>query len=1154
MSSRGSYGGDDRCGGARPSDQRPEQSSGPVSWPALQTSEGRGAPASGGRGHGNRPPDFFPGVSKEIGRKPQAVDVASFSAASVQFPESDSGELAEQVQSTPVKTTLPPATSTVTQPVQISSSSTSVQFPEFGFRQSRANQFLVQVAERDLYHYDVLISPEVISEKVNRAVMKTLVSTYGESHLGKRTPAYDGRKSLFTAGPLPFESIEFVLDLKDKKVAGSSSSSKERQFKVAIKLASRHVLFQLQQLLERKTREAPYETFQVLDCFLRDLLPSQEYIAIGRSLMDGIGIEYFSSYLQSLRLTQIGFSLNTDVSARSSYEPLLRDFNRPMIDSDRVMEMINGARVASWTCLSFSTSIDRDLAQEFCKQLIGICVTKGMEFNPRPAIPFISCQSQRIEEAVIDIHKRAPGLQLLMVILPDVTGSHRKIKRVCEKKLGIVSQCCQPNDVRKLSKQYMENVALKINVKTGRRNTVLDDAITDSERLIGAAANNQPAVMIEDAWFASVPVPVGMTRRGRRQIRAWRQRQQPQQPTEMQLFDVECSDEQKLDPEFSDDLTPYEMNVTPHNKQFMVKPARSKVLAKVPKEMRNRLRVSKSVPITKVLAKTLLGAKRMKYLGETERADDSLYLSDSNGQMFIYFPTVEPGEEYVGEEMARNLIEESVGPVRDQWNHPLCWDFCLGDLVSSSAVLYGQMTTYKPLSQGYVCQNMDKKLYGSKLTPQSDLTDKKTHSCYMASLYEGLQFAKETGIPLASQEELLEEEWNCNYETVVSSEEKFFKIKEVYRYFELKDALVRLKTHAVGATLICFKGWEEEGIYMGPKENAPHQVTMLSYCDIDGKKAIRCKMSNGDHTANGGYIHVSPAVMLIDAGSARKKSNSFTCWEKPTHLLYDFYSVEMEPGEYGVKLQESDIERENNKQFRLDFPQTDQTGRGRGGRRGRGRGGRRGRGRGPRRTRSGMPGNSSLKVSTQPPAFEVSHLVGGHDENGPSLYYTDPCGTFRPCNEKSIGPGSEGADNSLQEQFNQPPPFEVSHLIAGHDENGLSLYYTDPCGTFRPCNAEAIGPGSEGADSSLQEQFNQDLSLPEAETIAVPILKQLMDDDKVTPNNVDLSLQEAETIDVTILKQLVEDKATPNNVDIAKVAPADHLYTPQEVEAVIASL
>ena len=40
-----------------------------------------------------------------------------------------------------------------------------------------------------------------------------------------------------------------------------------------------------------------------------------------------------------------------------------------------------------------------------------------------------------------------------------------KIKRICETKLGIVSQCCKPTNLTRLSKLYFENVPLKINVK-----------------------------------------------------------------------------------------------------------------------------------------------------------------------------------------------------------------------------------------------------------------------------------------------------------------------------------------------------------------------------------------------------------------------------------------------------------------------------------------------------------------------------------------------------------------------------------------------------------------------------------------------------------------------------------------------------------------
>ncbi|KAL6204924.1 hypothetical protein ACLB2K_022191 [Fragaria x ananassa] len=69
-------------------------------------------------------------------------------------------------------------------------------------------------------------------------------------------------------------------------------------------------------------------------------------------------------------------------------------------------------------------------------------------------------------------------LQLLIVILPDFSdSSYGKIKRTCETELGIVSQCCEPKKVKTFNTQYLENLALKINVKVGGRNTVLNDAI-----------------------------------------------------------------------------------------------------------------------------------------------------------------------------------------------------------------------------------------------------------------------------------------------------------------------------------------------------------------------------------------------------------------------------------------------------------------------------------------------------------------------------------------------------------------------------------------------------------------------------------------------------------------------------------------------------
>ena len=53
------------------------------------------------------------------------------------------------------------------------------------------------------------------SKAVNRSIIAELVRLYKESDLGMRLPAYDGRKSLYTAGPLPFSWREFKIKVVD---------------------------------------------------------------------------------------------------------------------------------------------------------------------------------------------------------------------------------------------------------------------------------------------------------------------------------------------------------------------------------------------------------------------------------------------------------------------------------------------------------------------------------------------------------------------------------------------------------------------------------------------------------------------------------------------------------------------------------------------------------------------------------------------------------------------------------------------------------------------------------------------------------------------------------------------------------------------------
>ncbi|XP_058004168.1 protein argonaute 5 isoform X2 [Hevea brasiliensis] len=553
----------------------------------------------------------------------------------------------------------------------------------------KANHFLVEIADRDLCRYDVTITPEVASKKVKRYIISQLVSMYRESHLGNRMPAYDGRKGLYTAGPLPFESKEFVIKLVDENngAGSSASTTKESHFQVAIKFASKADIHHLRRFLSGRQMDAPQEMIQVLNIVLRASI-SENYSTVGRTLFspnfgprDGLGdgIEYWRGYYQSLRPTQMGLSFNIDVSATSFFEPImvtefvakyfsLKDMSRPLSEQEHIkikeglkglrvelshrenaechritsvsdqplnqiffnlddnntnmsvvqyfrerynielsytslpalqlqarsdsnpiylpMELcrivegqrysrnlnlrqviallkatcqrpherensikriirqnnysgdelvrnefgiqvkeeltfinarvlpppmlkyhetggeasvvprlgqwnminkkvVNGGRVEFWTCVNFSLRVNQNVPVEFCRQLIEMCVSKGMEFNPNPILPIQSANPSQIGKALADVHKQCTAklsngkkrLQLLIIILPDVSGSYGEIKRVCETELGIVSQCCLPRKAARLSKQYFENVALKINVKAGGRNTVLNDAI-----------------------------------------------------------------------------------------------------------------------------------------------------------------------------------------------------------------------------------------------------------------------------------------------------------------------------------------------------------------------------------------------------------------------------------------------------------------------------------------------------------------------------------------------------------------------------------------------------------------------------------------------------------------------------------------------------
>ncbi|KAI5480610.1 20S proteasome subunit alpha 5 [Pseudohyphozyma bogoriensis] len=95
----------------------------------------------------------------------------------------------------------------------------------------------------------------------------------------------------------------------------------------------------------------------------------------------------------------------------------------------------------------------------------------------------------------------------------------------------------------------------------------------------------------------------------------------------------------------------------------------------------------------------------------------------------------------------------------------------------------------------------------------------------------------------------------------------------------------------------------------------------------------------------------------------------------------------------------------------------------------------------------------------------------------------------------------EGAD---EEEATMSRPFGVALLIAGIDERGPQLYHADPSGTFMRYEAKAIGSGSEGAQSELQDSYSKSMTLKDAQVLALKVLKQVMEE-KLDHNNVQLA-------------------------------------------------
>ncbi|KAG6587931.1 Protein argonaute PNH1, partial [Cucurbita argyrosperma subsp. sororia] len=252
-----------------------------------------------------------------------------------------------------------------------SSSCKSLTFPrrpDFGSLGTKclvkANHFLAKIPESDISHYNVKITPEVTSRKLKKNILTELVKHYRSTELGMRLPVYDGGSNLYTAGLLPFTSKEFTVILADEEEG--AATPREREFKVQIKFVTLASMHQLQELFAGKQVKNPQEALTIIDIVLREL-HAQRYISVGRFFYSpcikkpqhvGGGLQVWRGFYQSIRPTQMGLSLNIDMSSTAFIEAIpVIDFvaqilnkdvySRPLSDADRIKikKVLRGVKV-----------------------------------------------------------------------------------------------------------------------------------------------------------------------------------------------------------------------------------------------------------------------------------------------------------------------------------------------------------------------------------------------------------------------------------------------------------------------------------------------------------------------------------------------------------------------------------------------------------------------------------------------------------------------------------------------------------------------------------------------------------------------------------------------------------------------------------------
>ncbi|CAF0783262.1 unnamed protein product [Didymodactylos carnosus] len=134
------------------------------------------------------------------------------------------------------------------------------------------------------------------------------------------------------------------------------------------------------------------------------------------------------------------------------------------------------AVIRNWAVLNLTHMYEQEVYDYFC-QMMNMAKKLGLNITNAEWVDYESCPNdtnlRNVENALTSLVKRNnQSLQLILCIINRKSSEpYGTIKRLCDQKFGIVTQCIQKINVTKKNPQTMANIFLKINPKLGGINS-----------------------------------------------------------------------------------------------------------------------------------------------------------------------------------------------------------------------------------------------------------------------------------------------------------------------------------------------------------------------------------------------------------------------------------------------------------------------------------------------------------------------------------------------------------------------------------------------------------------------------------------------------------------------------------------------------------